>query len=661
MIRMLPIDMVQMRESVSARGAGNYLDLSILERPPDQAEEPQETPGEMQGDANAGVWSNHGGEELSQQASDHNDDNAASAAPAVAAAAPVSVESERVVEHDDGDSSPSKRARVQEQLDHTPLVRAMRFDPQLLDSGAPRGSAQGPLYAAGAHEVPVPDEAEDDLEVHAIIGCLIIVGASWCGCMSLSVMSITACMSSAWRAGVRGDSNSGLWTGKTEFSLKEGWKWKSDEQECHEVTSKKGRKELNENEIKEDRKQGLMAAKMKEWKKLLSSGAIVVHTGKDAERIRRETPRDRFLKSRFVLTEAEPGASPETSDIKARWCIRGYLDPDLLTLDTCAPTLSAEGLALALQLSASMRWRIQIADVEGAFLRGDKLEPGRGRIFIELSRERRRDKCESVTEDERQQMRGVLGGMNWLVSGSRPDLAAWSSLMQQRVNCANVADLIEVNKLVSMAHDGKEAHIWIKSIPADKVQFVMLSDAAWANGKDCCSQAGYMIAACDERLPAGERGEFSILRWRSYKQDRQTHSTLGLAECRWVRAMWCEATCENYELRQDHQWSCNIPVTAVIYCKPVFDHANSPTVAIKDKRMAIEMLLLKEDIGMYNVSLRWMATKQMIVDVLTKKGAQLSLFKKVVRDGWFILVEDEAVLGVTSKKSPASGHVNPGM
>ena len=48
-------------------------------------------------------------------------------------------------------------------------------------------------------------------------------------------------------------------------------------------------------------------------------------------------------------------------------------------------------------------------------------------------------------------MRAVLGELNWLVSGSRPDLAAFCSLLQQRVNQACVEDLVEVNKAVAMA------------------------------------------------------------------------------------------------------------------------------------------------------------------------------------------------------------------
>ena len=151
-----------------------------------------------------------------------------------------------------------------------------------------------------------------------------------------------------------------------------------------------------------------------------------------------------------------------------------------------------------------------------------------------------------------------------------------------------------------------------------------------------------MIAVCTDELSAGRWGLFSMMRWRSYKQGRQTHSTLGaelfslsrglaggLAEVRWLRSMWCEARFPEYNLRADHVWSCRVPITAVIDCKPVYDHVEGPMISVKDKRVAIEMMLVKEDIAKYNVSLRWMATKQMIVDV-TKRGAYMGLFRNVM-------------------------------
>jgi hypothetical protein len=89
------------------------------------------------------------------------------------------------------------------------------------------------------------------------------------------------------------------------------------------------------------------------------------------------------VKSRFVLTKDDEKPLSENTVIKARWYIRGYLDPDLLSLETEAPMLSSEGCAIALQCISSKRWLLQICDVEGAFLRGDDLSRQTGRVFVE--------------------------------------------------------------------------------------------------------------------------------------------------------------------------------------------------------------------------------------------------------------------------------------
>ena len=828
-VRLLPADMVYVRDSVSARGAGNYYDLSMLDGPPDDQAEGDRMQ-EIVQESQRAEQAAHG---LLEEA-----ESVADVAPSDSV--PMSVEppqvsgssAERVARQEDprmpeaGDESPSKRQRTSN-MAVSQLGQAMRANLEMLDHGRASSSSASPLPVA--ENIPVPDDQDEELEVTMASGndhwvldhqrsrlVRMNVDERCNAWLPLSVdMPVnpedveSVCQSI--RYGRRGHKSvvehewkdqagldvqrGGRWTGRTVFQLKHGWRWKRDvDSDCLEVAcAKRGRKELIEREIGAERRVGLESAKVKEWNKLLQSGAIIVHKGKEAERLRRSVPRKRILKSRFVLTEEDAGASPLTSDIKARWCIRGYLDPDLLELDTSAPTLSAEGFSIAMQLMATHGWLLTIADVEGAFLRGDDLSPSRGRLFVDpppgglegcdesclveavktvygladapkawwlcldsklrglglrpsafdpciyyyyhnrqiagvialhvddlcmggnkqfqqqvqdklrdmfpfkhwktkkgeflgkwleqqedgsikisqehyardlksihVNQERRRQKGESITESERQDMRAALGGVNWLVSSSRPDLAAWCSLLQQKVTSACVSDLIDVNKLLSLARDYSRSYIWVKPIPIADMQFCVLTDAAWANAAGYCSQAGYMIAGCDSRLPDGKWGTFSILRWKSFKQDRQTHSTLGaellalsrgLAEARWVRSMWCEAVNFDYSLKEDNAWSNQLPITAAIDCKPVYDHAHSSTVSLKDKRMAIEMLLLKQDIRKYSISLCWMATSQMIVDVLTKRGAPMNLFRRVLREGSFILVEDEAVKLMTSKKS----------
>ena len=826
MVKLLPADMVHIRGQVSAKGAGNFHDLSMLERPPDTEHDGVVVPAPDEevnmGAAGVGSIPFEPSAPMETEAAEQGADVAEQEA-----SVQVPMPRQGV-----GDESPTKRARVAPGA--TQLVHMLRTDPDLLDRGRARASSSAAPSQPNVAEIPVPgiNDTDDDLEVlltdadrwlvlHGRSKLVRVVSVERRGVVvpvedelpvRIQDLEEVCCLSGCDRLGnpvfkeynwKQPESHEllvrhGFWTGHVEFRLKPGWQSKEvPVKECHEVNVKKGRKELNDHEVPQGRRGGLDKAKVKEWTELVDSGAIKVHTGADARRIKDGLERGRLLKSRFVITEADKGSSPMTQDLKARWCVRGYLDPDLLQLDTAAPTLSSEGSAIAVQLLASRKWTLNIADVEGAFLRGDALDPPqRGRIFIDMPpggvpgvqegsiveaiktiygladapkawwqcfsnklkslgmrvsrfdpcvfyyysnkaiagvialhvddlcaggnedfqqkvlkplrsmfhfkhwksgageflgkkleqkpdgsividqceyarqvkgidicRERRREKSEPITEDERRQMRGVLGGVNWLVTSSRPDLAAWCSLMQQRVSEATVNDLIETNKLVSLCHDNSQAYVWIRSIPIQDVQFTMLSDASWANAQGCCSQAGYLIAACDSRLPQGSWGVFSVLRWRSYKQDRQTHSTLGaellplsrgLSEARWMRSMWCEAICQDYELRQDHMWSSKIPITAVIDCKPVFDHVSGPMISVKDKRVAIEMMLVKEDIAAFNISLRWMATKQMIVDVLTKRGAPMGLFRKVLQRAEFILIEDEEVARLAASKKKQS-------
>ena len=109
---------------------------------------------------------------------------------------------------------------------------------------------------------------------------------------------------------------------------------------------------------------------------------------------------------------------------------------------------------------------------------------------ISMSKERK-EKDSETTPHERTQMRGVLGEVQWLVTGSRPDSAAGCSLLQQRIAQSTVNDMIEVNRLVALARDVSNAEIRVKSIPPEKLELAW-SDASFANEK-MKSQGGYRI------------------------------------------------------------------------------------------------------------------------------------------------------------------------
>ena len=114
-------------------------------------------------------------------------------------------------------------------------------------------------------------------------------------------------------------------------------------------------------------------AKGTEWCTMLSKG-VKVHTGEAATRIRQKYP-NRFVGSRFVVTKK---VDEDGERIKARWCLQGHLDPDVLqkvSSGTChSPTMSQLSRSLLLQMIVSNKWQLCLGDIKGAFLEAGPLK-----------------------------------------------------------------------------------------------------------------------------------------------------------------------------------------------------------------------------------------------------------------------------------------------
>ena len=67
--------------------------------------------------------------------------------------------------------------------------------------------------------------------------------------------------------------------------------------------------------------------------------------------------------------------------------------------------------------------------------------------------------------------------------------------------------------------------------------------------------------------------------------------------------------------------------------RPIYDHTNGDGVVIRDKRMAIQMLMVRRDVKQNNVCLRWVDTGSMLADCLTKSTAAAGLLLNVFRNG----------------------------
>ena len=98
------------------------------------------------------------------------------------------------------------------------------------------------------------------------------------------------------------------------------------------------------------------------------------------------------------------------------------------------------------------------------------------------------------------------------------------------------------------------------------------------------------------------------------------------------------------------------PITLMIDSKPAYDHLHGQAMSIKDKRLAIEMLLVKQDVEKENIEARWIPTDQMLVDRLTKVGAPTCLLRRVLKEGRFVLVQNEEMQRWAGKIARKSQH-----
>ena len=104
-----------------------------------------------------------------------------------------------------------------------------------------------------------------------------------------------------------------------------------------------------------------------EWKNL-GEGAVRILSGDSAEKAKNQFG-DRFIPSRYVVN------CPNLGEFKARWCLRGYLDPYVMELvdsgSIQSPTVSQLGRVLSCQMIVCNGWNIHLGDIRSAFLKAD--------------------------------------------------------------------------------------------------------------------------------------------------------------------------------------------------------------------------------------------------------------------------------------------------
>ena len=276
---------------------------------------------------------------------------------------------------------------------------------------------------------------------------------------------------------------------------------------------------------------------------------------------------------------------------------------------------------------------------------------------IHLAQQRRQQKDHPATDQEINQLRSVLGSLNWVARVCRPDISYELSVLQSLQKRAVVQDLLDCNRLLRYVQEAPEVGLFFADdlFDFDQATILSVTDASYAAnfdvGKDGeplgnRSQSGRMLCLAGSDFMETGRGRVYPLDYHSNVIRRACRSTLqaetlsmvrGYEEAEHLRTVL-------YGLRHDLEgdWRVKaldfVDVHLVTDCRSLEAHLKQPGLSSTlDKRLAIDMSALRQMIWrcpgelhgdpLYGDSVpedgttkaAWVETKTMLADGLTKK------------------------------------------
>ena len=231
---------------------------------------------------------------------------------------------------------------------------------------------------------------------------------------------------------------------------------------------------------------------------------------------------------------------------------------------------------------------------------------------LKISNERSKEKNSPLTENETDDLRSIIGKLNWLSTRTRPDLAYGVCELSTKLKTGTVELLHKANKLIKQAKHN-QIFLHFPKLDLDTVAVRCYADASFANLPDGGSQGGLFV-----ELFSGN--DTAPIEWRSKRLSRTPRSTLSAETISMVDAM--ESCILIGKLMSEilHNSDVAIPVEGVTDNYSLFEVAHSTTSAT-EKRLRIEIAILREAILQKNFELKWCNTAHQLADSLTKDGS----------------------------------------
>lgn len=276
-------------------------------------------------------------------------------------------------------------------------------------------------------------------------------------------------------------------------------------------------------------------------------------------------------------------------------------------------------------------------------------------------------KKSDATVDEVGRARAVCGSLNWLAKEGRPDAAGPSSLHSSKLSNLKIEDIIAINETVKNLKDTAELAVILQ--PLDSMKLSIVTDASFAN-HGYHSQGGQMVIAHEKGLRDGLKVKTNLVGWRSGRLQRVVNSTLaaetqslsrGLGDLLWIMVLTKELSEANFKVRDwKHRLSAEEVLVlgsenhqeflkeslAIVDAKSLYDYLAKETVGGQDRRTAIEIQIIRDDLHHLDGQVRWVDHPAMIADGLTKVRGNNEPLYRLLRDGSFKIQAEESQMAL---------------
>ena len=313
---------------------------------------------------------------------------------------------------------------------------------------------------------------------------------------------------------------------------------------------------------------------------------------------------------------------------------------------------------------------------------------------MQIDPQRKKNKQERATEEEKTDYRSTVGSLQWLSSQSRPDISFEVNQLQKRISDLRIQDMLRANKLVKEVMDSRLPLVF-RNLGPD-AEIITYHDAALYNSvgvemserdeedilqrgdekKLVYSQKGGLVGFVRKgHTLQHDRAHVNVIDWRSATNKRvvessfaaETHAAImaqGMARFSQVLSAEIKFGPGVVASVEDDGWQDLVPVTFVTDCRSIYDTVHKDGQHVSDKGNIVHAVLLRQLLSTrgdaQKANLIWVPTRCQLADALTKAGRSADL-REHLREGALFHEKTALKRGVRPKRELDQCQSSAGM